>query len=62
MAKRKKEVFNPRETFLDKDRLEFIANCPTGGSGEGSYITGRIQCMAQELLKYMEKYGPLERN
>lgn len=36
----------PIETYI----LEHIANCSVGGSGESSYITGRIQSMAREIL------------
>lgn len=43
---------DPRTVDVPTDVLERIAECPTGGSGSGDYITGRIQSMARELLEY----------
>jgi len=37
------------------ERYEHIAECPSGGSGEGSYISGRIQSMSREILKYRKQ-------
>lgn len=41
-----------RDIPVTTELLEHIANCPDGGSGEGSYTSGRIQSMAREILKY----------
>ena len=41
-----------RDLLVATDTLENIANQPAGGSGVGEYITGRIQSMAREILKY----------
>lgn len=61
MSKKKKNipVVDPRDVRLDQDLLEHIANCHVGGSGEGSYISGRIQSMAREILQLREKYCSL---
>lgn len=50
--KKKAPQVDPRDILVDQHLLEHIANCPYGGSGEGTYISGRIQSMARELLKY----------
>ncbi len=44
-----------RDVPVSREILEHIAQCGVGGSGESSYITGRIQSMAREILKYREK-------
>jgi len=51
-VKKKAPQVDPRDISVDQHLLEHIANCPCGGSGEGTYISGRIQSMARELLKY----------
>lgn len=43
---------DPRDVPVPQNVLEHIAQCHAGGSGEGSYVIGRIQSMARELLKY----------
>lgn len=55
----KKPKEDPRVYYLSTEALEYVAGCPTGGSGEGAYITGRIQCMAQALLEYKKRFGDL---
>lgn len=57
--KKKQYNVDPRNELVSTDRLEFIAECPTGGSGEGSYITGRIQSMAREILHYRKERGTI---
>lgn len=49
---KKSPKVDPREQPIPTDLLVRIAEWPTGGSGEGSYVSGRIQSMARELLKY----------
>ncbi len=44
-----------RDIPVSTELLEHIANCPNSGSGESSYMSGRIQSMAREILKYREK-------
>lgn len=44
-----------RDIPVETELLEHIANCPDGGSGEGSYTSGRIQSMAREILKYRKQ-------
>lgn len=39
---------------LNTNTLKHIAGTPSGGSGEGSYVSGRIQEMAREILEYRE--------
>lgn len=55
--KKKAPKVDPRDILVDQHLLEHIANCPYGGSGEGTYISGRIQSMARELLKYRAQEG-----
>jgi hypothetical protein len=57
MKRKVKIEESPRERFLNQETLERIASLPAGGSGESAYITGRIQCMAQEILDYRKRYG-----
>lgn len=54
MAKIKQNDRNvdKRDIPIDDEVLKNIADAPTGGSGVGDYITGRIQSMARELLRY----------
>ena len=49
-----------RDIPVTNELLEHIANCPDGGSGEGSYISGRIQSMAREILKYRKQDFDIE--
>jgi hypothetical protein len=49
---RKIAMIDPRDVPVANNVLEHCAQCHVGGSGEGSYVTGRIQSMARELLKY----------
>lgn len=44
-----------RDIPVETELLEHIANCTDGGSGEGSYTSGRIQSMAREILKYRKQ-------
>lgn len=48
--KKQRQTHDHSRQILSDETLEHIAACPVGGSGEGSYITGRIQSMANELL------------
>lgn len=61
MSKKKKNIpaVDPRDVRLSTDWLDHTANCHVGGSGEGSYISGRIQSMAREILQLREKYSSL---
>jgi len=43
---------DPRDEQVSNEMLEHIADIPAGGSGEGAYVSGRIQSMARELLTY----------
>lgn len=49
------EKTDRRDIPVSTEVLERIAASPDGGSGEGSYVTGRIQSMARELLAYRNK-------
>lgn len=51
MIKKSPKV-DSRDQPIPTELLEQIAEWPSGGSGEGSYVSGRIQSMARELLKY----------
>jgi hypothetical protein len=44
---------DPRDLPVPQNVLEHIAECHAGGSGEGSYTSGRIQSMARELHLYL---------
>lgn len=59
MAKKQPKT-DPRVTPVSTDILRHIAGCGVGGSGEGSYITGRIQSMAREILQCRGE--PLDEN
>lgn len=60
MSKKVKVKEDPRQVFLNEETLTRIAALPAGGSGESAYITGRIQCMAQEILEYRKRFGNLD--
>ena len=51
----KKPQTDSRDVRVPTELLEHIANCPNSGSGESSYMSGRIQSMARELLR-LRKY------
>jgi hypothetical protein len=58
MARRKKPKEPPVDRcnqLIDTEILEHIAAQGAGGSGEGSYITGRIQSMAREILFHRKR-------
>jgi hypothetical protein len=60
----KKPKTDSRDVRVPTELLEHIADCPASGSGEGSYISGRIQSMARELLrlrKYIDEVSPSSR-
>jgi hypothetical protein len=46
---------DPRDIPVSNEILEHYAKCPSGGSGEGSFISGRIQSMARELMIYRKQ-------